>query len=116
MKTGCVITSSSYCTQELNSCVASFVRELKRTPGLWENVAIATLSDFGRTITSNGIGTDHGWGGNHMLLGGSVIGGRIHGAYPSSLTEDSAQMLPRGRLIPTTPWCVYRTPSAPHHF
>ena len=47
MKTGCVTTSSFYCTQELNSCVASFVRELKRTPGLWENVAIATLSDFG---------------------------------------------------------------------
>jgi cullin-associated NEDD8-dissociated protein 1 len=90
--------------QELNSCVATFVRELKHTPGLWDNVAVTTLSDFGRTITSNGIGTDHGWGGNHMLLGGSVNGGRIHGRYPAGLTEDSAQMLSRGRLIPTTPW------------
>ena len=89
---------------DLNGCVESFVKEIKRTPGLWDGVAITTLSDFGRTITSNGIGTDHGWGGNHILLGGGVSGGKIHGHYPDDLTEAGPQMLSRGRLIPTTPW------------
>ena len=105
------------CTQELNSCVATFVRELKHFPELWESVAITTLSDFGRTITSNGIGTDHGWGGNHMLLGGAVSGSKIHGSYPSDLTETGSQMLSRGRLIPTTPWyaCFTTEPVVPLH-
>ena len=79
-------------------------------PSVWESVAITTLSDFGRTITSNGIGTDHGWGGNHMLLGGAVSGNKIHGSYPSDLTENGSQMLSRGRLIPTTPWYAYASP------
>ena len=90
--------------QDLDGCVESFAREMKLTPGLWDSVAIATLSDFGRTITSNGIGTDHGWGSNHMLLGGKVNGGKINGHYPDNLSEDGPQMLSRGRLIPTTPW------------
>ena len=69
-------------------------------------VAIATLSDFGRTLTSNGRGTDHAWGGNHVVMGGEVRGGQILGAYPSTLTESDANPLNigRGRLIPTTPW------------
>jgi len=30
----------------------------------------------GRTLTSNGKGSDHGWGGNHLVMGGAVRGGR----------------------------------------
>ena len=69
-------------------------------------MAIATLSDFGRTLTSNGRGTDHAWGGNHVVMGGEVRGGQILGAYPSTLAESDANPLNigRGRLIPTTPW------------
>ena len=71
-----------------------------------EQVAIATLSDFGRTLTSNGRGTDHAWGGNHVVMGGEVRGGQILGAYPSTLAKSDANPLNigRGRLIPTTPW------------
>ena len=41
-----------------------------------------TASDFGRTITSNGDGTDHGWGSHHFVAGGAVNGGDIYGRFP----------------------------------
>ena len=59
---------------ETHRCLTSFIDEMKAR-GTWENVAIVTLSDFGRTLTSNGRGTDHAWAGNQMVLGGSVRGG-----------------------------------------
>jgi len=46
------------------------------------NVTLFTASDFGRTLTSNGDGTDHGWGGHHFVLGGAVGGGEIYGRFP----------------------------------
>ena len=63
-----------------------------------------SASEFSRTITSNGLGTDHGWGGNHFVLGGSVDGGKIHGNYPDDLTASGVLNVGRGRIIPTTPW------------
>ena len=41
-----------------------------------------TASDFGRTITTNGDGTDHGWGAHHFVVGGAVNGGEIYGRFP----------------------------------
>ena len=46
-------------------------------------VTTFTASDFGRTLTSNGNGSDHAWGGNVMVMGGSVNGGQVYGEYPS---------------------------------
>jgi uncharacterized protein (DUF1501 family) len=51
--------------------------------GLDEQVTTFTLSDFGRTLTPSGTGTDHGWGNHHLILGGAVDGGRIYGRLPS---------------------------------
>ncbi len=42
-----------------------------------------TASDFGRTYTTNGDGTDHGWGGHHFILGGAVKGRALYGSYPT---------------------------------
>jgi len=72
--------------------------------GKWDDVAIITLSDFGRTITSNGKGSDHGWGGMSYIMGGKVKGGRILGQYPHDISESSPYFLGRGRAVPTTPW------------
>ena len=46
------------------------------------SVTLFSASDFGRTLTSNGDGTDHGWGGHHFVLGGAVNGGEIFGRFP----------------------------------
>jgi uncharacterized protein (DUF1501 family) len=46
------------------------------------NVTLFTASDFGRTLTSNGDGTDHGWGSHHFVMGGAVNGGEIFGRFP----------------------------------
>ena len=45
-----------------------------------DRVTLFTMSEFGRTLDSNGQGSDHGWGGHHVVLGGAVRGGYIYGA------------------------------------
>lgn len=86
----------------VDGAIADFESEM-RTLGLWENVTIVETSDFARTLTSNGGGTDHAWGGNTFVAGGSVRGGQIVGEFPSDLSESGPQSINRGRLIPTTP-------------
>ena len=46
-------------------------------------VTTFTASDFSRGFASNGSGTDHAWGGHHLILGGAVKGGDIYGQYPT---------------------------------
>lgn len=52
------------------------------TLGMRNNVTLFTASDFGRTFTSNGDGTDHGWGAHHFVYGGAVNGKEIYGRFP----------------------------------
>lgn len=93
--------------QNVNQALTLFVAELK-AQGLWEQVTLVTASDFGRTLTPNsGEGSDHGYGGHYFMLGGSVKGRRIHGAYPSDITAKSDLNLGRGRILPTTSWDSY---------
>ena len=68
-----------------------------------DNVVLCTASDFGRTLTSNGGGSDHGWGGNAMILGGPVRGKRVLGQYPEmNLEGKQISNTERGNFIPTT--------------
>ncbi len=69
--------------------------------GVENDVTTFTSSDFGRTLTSNGRGSDHAWGGNHIIMGGAVLGGDFYGRYPD-LYEGNSLDTGRGRLIPTT--------------
>ena len=64
-------------------------------------VTTFSISDFGRTLTSNGRGSDHGWGGHNIVMGGSVNGSQIYGQYPD-LTPDNPLDVGRGRYLPTT--------------
>jgi len=88
----------------VNEALELFVAELK-DQGLWDSTTIVIASDFGRTLTSNSQGSDHGWGGNYMVMGGSVAGGKMHGEFPERFTEHMSEVnVGRGRFIPTTPW------------
>jgi uncharacterized protein (DUF1501 family) len=69
--------------------------------GLADKVIAFTQSDFGRTLTSNGDGTDHGWGGHQLVVGGAVLGQRIYGRMPR-LEIGGADDTSGGRIIPTT--------------
>lgn len=64
-------------------------------------VTTFSISDFGRTLTSNGNGTDHAWGGNAFMMGGAVNGKELYGEYPT-LALNSDISLYDGVLIPST--------------
>lgn len=70
--------------------------------GVAEDVITFTCSDFGRTLRSNGRGTDHAWGGNALVLGGPVQGGRILGTFPDLTLESNDDVGYGGRLVPST--------------
>lgn len=75
-------------------------------PALWNDTLLFTNSDFARTLQPNGSetgsGTDHGWGGHQIVMGGPVIGQHIYGTFPD-LARAASQDVDsnRGRWIPT---------------
>ena len=75
--------------------------------GVASQVTAFTASDFGRTLQSNGDGSDHGWGSHHFVVGGAVKGKAFYGTAPSvSVTNTAAPEdqghVGQGRLLPTT--------------
>jgi uncharacterized protein (DUF1501 family) len=113
-----MITSMDGKVHEVSKALTSFYKALEEL-GVENDVVTFTASDFGRTLRTNGIGSDHAWGGNHIIMGGGMAssgtGGKIHGslrsglgpAYPTALanpTDPYVGNLDVGqrRLIPTT--------------
>ncbi|MDX2321895.1 MAG: DUF1501 domain-containing protein [Moritella sp.] len=84
---------------ELSRAISSFQQALA-VLSLTKQVTTFTASDFGRTLTSNGSGTDHGWGSHQLVVGGAVQGG-LYGKWPSML-RGGADDYRSGRLLPTT--------------
>ena len=80
--------------------------------GILDEVTLFSISDFARTLSFNGSGSDHAWGANTIVMGGAVKGGRMYGKYPTYNTANGANNIStggagldrgRGVLIPTTP-------------
>ena len=69
--------------------------------GLQNQVTTFSISEFSRTLTSNGNGTDHAWGGNMFVMGGAVNGRKIYGQYPQ-LALNSNLEIGNGVILPTT--------------
>jgi uncharacterized protein (DUF1501 family) len=68
--------------------------------GVANQVTTFTGSDFGRALTSNDDGSDHGWGSMHFVLGGAVNGRRYYGTNPV-IMNNGPDDIGQGRLIPT---------------
>ena len=67
--------------------------------GVASSVTTFTQSDFGRTLTSNGDGSDHAWGGVQLVVGDAVRGRTLYGSYPT-LEIGGPQDVGGGRFIP----------------
>jgi len=95
-----LLNSQERMLPELAESLAAFDKALAEV-GMRDRVVTFSASDFGRTLSSNSAGSDHGWGGNSFVMGGPVQGGRIYGSYPD-LHVGASQDTGRGRQIPTT--------------
>ena len=91
---------------EVDAALTAFPLGLEQL-GFANDVVTFTASDFGRTLRSNGRGTDHAWGGNAFVMGGPVDGGKIFGTYPNLALDGPDDVGYGGRLLPTTSADVY---------
>lgn len=85
--------------QTLSQALAAFYSALSEL-SVGSSVTTFTMSDFGRTLTSNGDGTDHAWGGHQFVMGDAVAGRDIYGTMPS-LAIGGPDDTRGGRIIPT---------------
>jgi uncharacterized protein (DUF1501 family) len=90
----------------LNNALTAFYQTTENL-GIADQVTSFTASDFGRTLTSNGDGSDHGWGSHHIVVGGAVKGKEFYGVAPPVSVTDTASAddqwhVGQGRLLPTT--------------
>lgn len=88
---------------DVDAAVAAFKSEMM-VQGTWDDVTLVCISDFARTLSSNGRGTDHGWGGHYFVVGGDVEGRQVFGTYPGNLTAGTNLEVGYGRFVPTMGW------------
>ena len=84
----------------LNTAMSAFYAATVEL-GLANKVTTFTASDFGRTLSSNADGSDHGWGSHQFVMGGAVNGGRFYGTAPHVSVQTDDQV-GQGRLLPST--------------
>ena len=90
----------------LSLAMTSFYNATKAL-GIDKQVTAFTASDFGRTLSSNGDGSDHGWGSHHLVVGGAVKGSAFYGSPPpvsvgNTTAPEDQWHVGQGRLLPST--------------
>ncbi len=78
--------------QELNDALSAFATDLKSN-GKWNEVLVATFSEFGRRVSQNASGgTDHGTANNMMFLGGALRQKGLLNAMPNLMDLDQGDL------------------------
>jgi uncharacterized protein (DUF1501 family) len=101
-----LVTNQPGLLKQVSEAITSFYNATEEL-GVANNVTTFTASDFGRTLTPNGDGSDHGWGSHHFVVGGAVKGAAFYGTPPpisvgdTSAPEDQWHV-GQGRLLPST--------------
>jgi uncharacterized protein (DUF1501 family) len=86
---------------DLAMALAGFYNAMKGL-GLQDNVTAFTMSDFGRVFKGNASGgSDHAWGSNHLVVGGALANGKVHGRYPDVTFGGNEDSSNDGRWIPS---------------
>lgn len=87
---------------EVGHALSAFYLETEKL-GVASQVTTFTASDFGRTLNSDGDGSDHGWGSMHFVLGGAVKGKEFYGVREAPVPANNGPHdVGRGRLLPST--------------
>ena len=97
---------------QLNAALKAFYDETV-AQGIASQVTTFTMSDFSRTFnpagSGSGVGSDHAWGGHHLIIGGAVRGGDFYGRptsngtfFPTLVNTGPDDADTRGRFIPST--------------
>jgi uncharacterized protein (DUF1501 family) len=86
---------------QVSGAMATFY-EATEELGLHDEITTFTMSDFSRALQPNSnTGSDHAWGGHHMVMGGAVKGGQIYGTYPTLALGGPNDSGINGRWLPT---------------
>ena len=73
-----------------------------------QSVTIYTDTEFNRTLIPNQTGgTEHGWGGHQLILGGGTLGGQIYGTFPTIAIGGKEDAAGNGTWFPTTSSAQY---------
>ena len=95
-----VIESQAASFEVIDAALVAFNAAMKEL-NVNDKVTTFSVSEFARTLSSNGQGSDHGWGGNVFAMGGAVNGKEVYGTYPDLVLNSSLE-LGGGVYIPQT--------------
>ncbi len=84
---------------ELDAALDAFHTCVENDLHLGSQVTSFSLADFGRTLQSNGLGSDHAWGNHQFVIGGAVHGG-LYGQMPNFALSGPDDANTRGVWIP----------------